>query len=78
MNTMTAIFRSRPRWFVYLPMIAHVVLTLGIGFLFVIPRSCIAGVNALTIGFLAANAGFVFAYVAGVRLARQQGTRTRA
>lgn len=54
---------------VYLPLLLHVIPTLGIGFLLVIPRSCIAGMNELTIGFAAANLGFVLAYIGGVRLA---------
>ena len=57
----------------YLPLMLHLIPTLGIGFLVVIPRSCIAGVNELTIGFAAANLGFVLAYVAGVRLALKKG-----
>jgi hypothetical protein len=54
----------------YLPLLAHLVPTLGIGFLIVIPRSCIAGVNELTLGFAAANLGFALSYAAGVRAAR--------
>jgi len=57
---------------VYLPLAMHLVPTLGIGFLVVIPRSCIAGVNELTIGFAAANLGFALSYVAGIRLARSR------
>lgn len=57
----------------YLPLMLHLIPTLWIGFLVVIPRSCIAGVNELTIGFAAANLGFVLAYVGGVRLALKKG-----
>ena len=57
----------------YLPLALHLILTLGIGYFIVIPQSCIAGVNELTIGFAAANLGFVLSYVAGVRLARRHG-----
>lgn len=53
----------------YLPLALHVVPTLVIGFGFVIPQSCIAGWNELTIGFAAANAGFIATYVAGIRIA---------
>jgi hypothetical protein len=56
----------------YLPLVLHLIPTLGIGYCIVIPRSCIAGVNELTIGFAAANLGFVLAYIGGVRLARKQ------
>src|SRR6516164_4919897 len=39
------------------PLIAFVVPTLAIGFSLVIPRSCVAGVNELTIGFAVTIAG---------------------
>jgi len=68
---MSAQERTASRASVYLPLAMHLVPTLGIGFLVVIPRSCIAGVNELTIGFAAANLGFALSYVAGVRLARR-------
>lgn len=58
----------------YLPLVLHLIPTLGIGYLFVIPDSCIAGVNELTIGFAAANLGFVLTYIAGVRLAVKKGS----
>lgn len=57
----------------YLPLVLHLIPTLGIGYFLVIPNSCIAGVNELTIGFAAANLGFVLAYVGGVRLALKKG-----
>jgi len=57
----------------YLPLVLHLIPTLGIGYLLVIPNSCIAGINELTIGFAAANLGFVLAYVGGVRLALKKG-----
>lgn len=56
----------------YLPLIMHLIPTLGIGYFVVIPQSCIAGVNELTLGFAAANLGFVLSYVAGLRLAAKQ------
>jgi hypothetical protein len=34
---MTKVCRTRPCWFVYLPLIAHIIPTLIIGFGFVIP-----------------------------------------
>ncbi|MBT9446136.1 MAG: hypothetical protein IV086_10595 [Hyphomonadaceae bacterium] len=66
--------RSFPRALVYIPLALHLIPTLGIGYLIVIPQSCIAGVNELTIGFGAANLGFVLSYFSGVRLARTRGT----
>jgi hypothetical protein len=56
-----------------LPLALHLIPTLAIGYLVVIPQSCIAGVNELTIGFAAANLGFALTYVAGMRLALKQG-----
>lgn len=60
---------SPRRFSLYLPLLLHLIPTLGIGYFIVIPQSCIAGVNELTIGFAAANLGFVLAYVGGVRFA---------
>jgi hypothetical protein len=65
---------STRRLSLYLPLVLHLIPTLGIGYFIVIPQSCIAGVNGLTIGFAAANLGFVLAYVAGVRLASKRRT----
>lgn len=60
---------SPPRASLYLPLVFHLIPTLGVGYFIVIPQSCIAGVNELTIGFAAANLGFILAYLAGVKLA---------
>jgi hypothetical protein len=43
--------------------------TVVIGYGFVIPRSCIAGVNELSVGFATAILGACISYVAGVRMA---------
>lgn len=53
----------------YLPLLGFVVPTVVIGYGFVIPRSCIAGVNELTIGFATTILGACLTYVAGVRSA---------
>jgi hypothetical protein len=53
-----------------LPLVSFVVPTLIVGYGFVIPRSCIAGVNDLTIGFATTILGACLSYVAGVRAAR--------
>lgn len=63
---------SPPRLSLYLPLLLHLIPTLGIGYLVVIPQSCIAGINELTIGFAAANLGFVLSYIGGVRLAQRK------
>ncbi len=49
----------------WLPLLGYVLPTLAIGFGVVIPRSCIAGVNALTLGFLASVGTSAIAYAAG-------------
>jgi hypothetical protein len=55
------------------PLIGFVVPTLIIGFGFVIPRSCIAGINELTVGFAATVVGASLTYWLGLRLARREG-----
>ena len=67
---MVAAYLLRARALVYAPLLLHVLPTLAIGIGIVIPRSCIGGVNQLTIGFMAAVLGFIPAYVAGVLLAQ--------
>jgi hypothetical protein len=53
----------------FLPLIGFVLPTVIIGYGVVIPRSCIAGVNELTIGFAATIAGACVTYVLGLRAA---------
>ncbi len=55
----------KPRYF--LPLLSFVLPTAVIGFGFVIPSSCIAGVNRLTIGFATSILGACVTYWAGVR-----------
>ena len=55
----------------YVPLVAHVLSTLAIAYGVVIPRSCIAGLNELTIGFGASVVGTCIAYVAGVHAANR-------
>lgn len=50
-------------------MIGFVVPTVVIGYGVVIPRSCIAGVNELTIGFATTVLGACVTYVLGLRVA---------
>lgn len=52
-----------------LPLVGFVVPTVVIGYGFVIPRSCIAGVNELTVGFATTVLGACATYVVGLRLA---------
>ena len=51
------------------PLVGFVVPTVAIGYGVVIPRSCIAGVNSLTVGFAATILGACISYVVGVRAA---------
>ena len=49
------------------PLVGFVVPTLLIGYGFVIPRSCIAGINELTLGFAITLAGACVSYWLGLR-----------
>ncbi|MBI3782870.1 MAG: hypothetical protein HY270_05655 [Deltaproteobacteria bacterium] len=51
----------------YLPLVGFVAPTVIIGYGFVIPRSCIAGVNELTIGFASSIVGACVTYYFGLR-----------
>jgi hypothetical protein len=51
------------------PLVGFVLPTLIIGYGFVIPRSCIAGVNELSVGFATTVLGACITYVLGVRAA---------
>ena len=65
--------RVRP----YIPLIGFVVPTVVVGYGVVIPRSCIAGVNELTIGFGTTILGAVLTYVAGQRAVLPKGVCTK-
>ena len=52
-----------------MPLLGFVVPTVVIGFGFVIPRSCIAGLNELTVGFAATVAGACVTYWHGLKAA---------
>jgi len=49
------------------PLVSFVVPTVVMAYGVVIPRSCIAGVNALTIGFGTTVLGACISYLAGMR-----------
>ena len=61
----------------YLPLLGFLLPTVAIGYGWVIPHSCIAGLNQLSVGFgvtiLAASA----TYLTGVRLALREGKNQR-
>ena len=52
----------------FAPLAGFVVPTVLIGYGIVIPRSCIAGLNELTLGFAATVVGACLTYWAGLRL----------
>lgn len=56
----------KPKYFV--PLLGFVVPTVVIGYGFVIPTSCIAGFNDLTVGFAATVVGACATYWAGLRV----------
>ncbi len=55
-----------------LPLVSYVVPTVAIGFGYVIPRSAIAGVNELTVGFAGSILGACITYVVGVAAASRE------
>lgn len=65
--------RVRP----YIPLIGFVVPTVVVGYGVVIPRSCIAGVNELTVGFGTTILGAVLTYIAGQRAVLPKGVCTK-
>jgi len=62
----------RNRLALWIPLLGFVVPTVGIGYGVVIPRSCIAGWNELTVGFAATIVGACLTYLAGLRLATRK------
>jgi len=59
----------------YIPLVGFVVPTVVIGYGVVIPRSCIAGINDLTLGFGTTILGACVTYVLGLRAALRQQRR---
>ncbi len=59
----------------WLPLLGFAVPTLVIGYGFVIPYSCIHGINQLSVGFGATVLGACLTYVAGVRAALRTSSR---
>jgi hypothetical protein len=57
----------------FAPLAGFVLPTVVIGYGVVIPRSCIAGLNELTLGFAATVAGACLTYWAGLRLVARDG-----
>jgi hypothetical protein len=59
----------------YVPLVGFVAPTMVIGYGVVIPRSCIAGINDLTLGFGATILGACVTYVLGLRAALRDQMR---
>jgi hypothetical protein len=59
----------------YVPLVGFVLPTVVIGYGVVIPRSCIAGINDLTLGFGATILGACATYVLGLRAALRDQRR---
>jgi hypothetical protein len=57
----------------FAPLAGFVLPTVVIGYGVVIPRSCIAGLNELTLGFAATVVGACLTYWAGLRLVARRG-----
>jgi hypothetical protein len=55
------------------PLLAFLVPTIVVGYGLLIPRSCIAGVNQLTLGFASTLAGAALTYWLGIRSALRDG-----
>ncbi len=53
----------------FYPLIGFVAQTIVVAYCFVIPKSCIAGVNPLSIGFAGTVAGASLTYYFGIRAA---------
>ena len=63
---------SRLRLRHFVPLVGFVVPTVLIGYGFTIPRSCIAGVNELSVGFGGSIVGACITYWMGLRAALRE------
>lgn len=62
----------------FYPLLAFLIPTVLIGYGLVIPRSPIAGLNALTVGFGSSLLGASIAYWQGIRIALRRDKASRA
>ncbi len=62
----------------YVPLLSFLLPTVVVGYGFVIPSSCIRGLNELSVGFGTTILGATLTYVAGVRSALRTGCPVRA
>jgi hypothetical protein len=58
----------------FYPLLGFVLPTLVIGYGFVIPRSCIAGINEQSVGFGTTVLGACLTYLAGIRTILRSGS----
>lgn len=58
----------------FIPLLGFALPTLVIGYGIVIPRSCIAGVNELSVGFGTTVLGACLSYIAGIRAAAKSSS----
>ena len=68
--------RSHLNWKHFTHLAGFVLPTLGIGYGVVIPASCIAGWNELTVGFAVTVAGAAVSYWMGLRAALKERPAT--
>jgi hypothetical protein len=61
----------------FYPLLAFLIPTTLIGYGVVIPRTCIAGVNQLSVGFASTLLGTVIAYWQGIRIALRKKMEVR-
>ena len=62
----------------FIPLAGFVIPTLLIGYGFVIPGTCVAGVNELSVGFLSTVIGACVTYWLGLRTALGERSRVEA
>ena len=71
MTPRAAHFNWRNLGLLTLVLLGHLIPTIIIGFGFVIPGSCIAGINQYTLGFISSIVGYIPTFYCGVYLARR-------
>jgi hypothetical protein len=59
----------------FVPLAGFLVPTVAIGYGVMIPRSCIAGLNELTVGFAGTLVGACVTYWAGLRAVAHEGAK---
>ena len=78
MNDFAGAGRLGPIALLALPLLSVIVPNVVVGYGLVIPGSCIAGLNELTVGYAASIAGYIPAYAAGTFIAYRLGRNAGA